>query len=159
MDKIKFIKNTFAKIIGLKARNVLLGYGSFITMDFGKDIIIEVETNKGIDKFPRGEWHLWIYMTAWRIDEKMMPIAGCEDSRVTIEKALKKIENKKLINVDIRNHAFDMKIEFENDIIINLFTLYTEKDSDSENWMLFTPEKKVLAVGPGSFLEYKKSGK
>ena len=51
-----------------------------------------------------------------------------------------------------------MKIEFENRITMNLFSIYTEKDSDAEQWLLFTPERKVLSVGPGTILTYEDSG-
>jgi hypothetical protein len=63
------LKDIPSKIQGLKADNIKLGYGSFLTIDFGEPIEINIKTKKGIEKFTRGEWHLWIYMCAWRIGE------------------------------------------------------------------------------------------
>ena len=156
--KEKRINKFFKQMIGLRVRNVKQGHGSFLTMEFGKEFEYEIKVHGKIEKEKRGEWYFWIYMSAWRIDDNLKPIAGCEDSRKIIEKALKKIENQKLMNVKILNAAHDMKIEFENSVIINLFSIYTEDESDSENWMLFTPERKVLSVGPGGKLKYESSG-
>lgn len=36
----KLAEQLFSQIIGIEARNVELGHGSFITIDFGKDILI-----------------------------------------------------------------------------------------------------------------------
>ncbi len=157
-SNIEIINNYFKQIYGLKVRNIKQGHGSFLTMEFGKDLEYERKVRGKIEKEKRGEWYFWIYMSAWRIDDNFKPIAGCEDSRKTITKALKKIENEKLMNVEILNPAYDMKIEFDNSIIINLFSIYTEDEGDSENWMLFTPEKKVLSIGPGGKLRYENSG-
>ena len=154
----EMIDTFFTQIKGLKARNVKQGHGSFITMEFGKELECEITIRGKVERETRGEWYFWIQMCSWRIDEKLFPIAGCEDSRETIEKALKKIENKKLINIEILNAAYDMKIEFENEIIMNLFSIYTEKDSSSENWILFTPEKKALSACLGGQMIYEKSG-
>ncbi len=156
--KKELIYKHFKQMYGLKAKNVKQGHGSFITMEFGKELEFEITIRGKVERETRGEWYFWIQMCSWRIDENFNPIAGCEDSRETIEKALKKIENKKLANIEILNNAFDMKVEFENSIIINLFSIYTEEEDDGENWMLFTPERKVLAVGPGQQIDYRSSG-
>ncbi|NGX32166.1 MAG: hypothetical protein K1060chlam4_00207 [Candidatus Anoxychlamydiales bacterium] len=156
--KEKKIKKIFKQMIGLRVRNVKQGHGSFLTMDFGEDIYPKLETNKGIKILKRGEWYLWIHMCSWRIDEKLKPIAGCEDSRNTIERALKKIENEKLMSIEILTLAYDMQIKFENEITINLFSIYTEKESEAEQWMLFTPENKVFSAGPGEIVTYEDAG-
>ena len=58
---------------GNSARNVKLGHGSFITIDFGENRAIEISTKKGIIHRFRGEWHLWTYMCAWRLDKEGKP--------------------------------------------------------------------------------------
>jgi hypothetical protein len=155
--KEKIIYKLFQQIYNLAAKKAKKGHGSSLTIEFGNELEYEIKLRGKLEKKKRREWQFWIYMSAWRIDENLIPIAGCEDSIEIIEKALKKIENKKLISVKVLNPAFDMKIEFENSIIINLFTIYTN-ESDSENWMLFTPERKVLTAGPGGQLIYESSG-
>lgn len=152
-----FAKAVFSKVAGLKTRNVKQGHGSFITMEFGKDVEFIRKIKGKLIKNVRGEWYFFVYMCAWRIDEKNNPIAGCEDSREIIERALKKIENKKLINVQILNNAYDLKLKFENSINFLLFSIYT-KEEDAEHWMLYAPENKVLSAGPGITLTYENSG-
>ena len=154
----KMAYNLLNKIVGLKARNVKQGHGSFISLEFGKDIEYEsiIKGKKEIKK--RGEWYLWVTMCSWRIDERSFPLAGCEDSRDTIKKALKQLENKKLTNIEILSNAFDMKLEFNNSINFFLFSIYTEKESDVEHWILFTPDRKSLIAGPSTMLKYENSG-
>jgi len=86
-------------------------------------------------------WQLWIYI-------------GCEDySRETIEKFLAELANKKLTQVEILNDSFDSTLVFE-DIELHLFATHTY---EKEQWMLFTPEKKVFTAGPGSEWSFEES--
>lgn len=146
----------FQKILGMKPTRVKLGHGSFITMDFGRDIPQEMKTRNGPQMRYFGEWHLWIYMCAWRIDKDKKPFAGSEDSREKIENCLSELANRTLKKVEILNTAFDTKFLFDEDIELYLFSFYTE---DREQWMLFTPEEKVFKAGPGSEWSYHDSDK
>lgn len=134
----------------------MLGYGTFITMDFGKDIEIVFNTKKGIEKFTRGEWHLWINDCAWRIDKEGKPIIGSNDDRKKINKKILILKNKILKNIEILSNIFDAKISFEKGIELTLFANTTE---EAEHWMLFTPDRKVLTAGPGTKISYKLSNK
>lgn len=58
LEGTELAKNLFSEIIGLEARNAQLGYGSFITIDFGENIIIKGK--KASNDFERGKWHLWV---------------------------------------------------------------------------------------------------
>lgn len=132
---------------GHAAHNIKLGHGSFLTINFGKNRIIEVPTNKGIVQRVRGEWYLWVYMCAWRFDKNDAPYLGSDDegSREEFQTKLSEIDGKKLIHFDILNSSFDTKLEFEEKLVINLFSISTQ----NEQWKLFNPDKKVLVVGPG----------
>lgn len=132
---------------------IKLGYGSFITIDFGKNRVLKYATKHGIKQRERGEWRIWIYMCAWRIDKNQKPFLGSEDdfSREVFQEKLSEIKGKKLLSFDILNTAFDSQIKFESDFAINLFSFGTQK----EQWILFRPEKKVLTVGPGDRWVYR----
>jgi hypothetical protein len=127
-------------------------------MDFGKMIDVKVATNKGIKSFQRGEWHLWVYMCAWRINKGYIPIIGSCDSRERIEKALKVLKDKRLIKYEILDKALDTKFYFEDDLSITLFDESVE-DADSEHWMLYTPDRNVLCIGPGDKIGYEPASK
>ncbi len=155
MKDLKFVRSLFEKIKEMKARNVQLGHGSFLTIDFGEDILVKVKTRQGVKEFNRGEWHLWVYMCVWRLDIGDEPFIGSDDKREIIKEKIVKLENKKLCNVEIVNKAFDVKLEFEDEITLFLFSFNTQ---EFEQWMLFTPDKKVMTAGPGKNLSYEKAG-
>ena len=92
----KLIEDLFSAIIGQYPR-IKLGYGSFVTMDFGRDIPEEIKTRRGIEITYFGEWHFWIYMCAWRIDLSGNPYIGSDDDRKAIEEKLSILNEKKLL--------------------------------------------------------------
>lgn len=143
-------------LVGLTARRVKLGYGSFITMDFGNDIEVKVKTKTGVNKHTRGEWHLWVYQCAWRIDKNDKPVVGSEDDRKIIEKLVKCIEGKVLKKFEILTDSFDAKLTFSGNIVLYLFSHITV---EVEQWMLYTPGDKVLVVGPSTQWKYSSSNK
>lgn len=143
---IQIVLNLFNQFIGEKARNVKLGYGSFVTIDFGKDLILKEKVKGKESIYIQGEWHLWIYMTAWRLDQRDMPIIGAADDRETIAKNLDILNGKELKKVSILNASFDVLMEFQNDLNFLLFAFGVK---EYEQWMLFTPERKVFTAGPG----------
>lgn len=145
----------FSQIIGLETRNVELGHGSFITMDFGRDILI---TNKKTKRSRRrGEWFLWIYMCIWRLDHQGQPIVGASDERELINSKLQDLECKKLLHMKIMNDSFDCRLEFEENWNLILFSHGVQ---DDEQWMFFTSNNgKVFTAGPGTSWEYEDSSK
>ena len=149
-NNIQILKNILNKIQGLKSYNVKLGHGSFLTIDFGEPLEIDIKTNKGIEKFTRGEWHFWIYMCAWRIDKGNKPLIGSNDSRKKIESFLKKINEKKLTLFEITG-SLDVALVFDGKYELKVFTVNTE---DQDQWMIYTPDKNVLTVGPGNKCSY-----
>lgn len=147
---IRILKDILSKIEGLKAYNVKLGHGSYLTIDFGEPIEINIKTRKGIEKFTRGEWHLWVYMCAWRIDKGNRALAGSNDSRNKIESVLKKIDGKKMISFDLKR-SLDAILVFNGQYELRMFSVNTE---DQDQWMIYTPDKNVLTVGPGNKCSY-----
>jgi len=146
----------FQKISGIKPTRIKLGHGSFITMDFGRDIPQEIKTRNGPQTRYFGEWHLWVYMCAWRIDKNKKPFAGSEDTREKIENCLLELANRTLKKAEILNDAFDTKLLFDEDMELYLFSFYTE---EKEQWMLFTPDRKTFTAGPGCAWSYRDSDK
>ena len=143
--KAEFDK-VIGNLVGEKAWKVQLGYGSFLTFDFG-NLLPEVP-NVSIEQ---GEWHLWVYLCSWRIEEEGSFLVGCEDKRSKIAEDIKKIENKTLISFDVSFPTLDATLEFENGIVLKTFSVISEdNDGHGIHWMLFQPSRKVLVAGPGS---------
>lgn len=153
---IELASNLFKNIKGVKPTRAKQGHGSFITIDFGRDFSEEIKTRAGIKIRHYGEWRLWIYMCAWRIDINKTPCAGSEDSREKIESCLSELGQRELNEVAILNDAFDAKFTFGKDLELNLFSFKTTED---EQWMFFTPENKVFTAGPRNQWSYDDANK
>lgn len=151
MNNKKLIESIFDNIISLEARNVKLGHGSFITLGFGKDIAFEITVRQKKEINHKPEWDLWVYMCFWELKMNNEIVACSDDERDDIEKALKHIENKKLLKVEVLSDNYDMQFDFEGGISLHLFS--NLKD-DYKQWMLFTPDNKVLTAGPYQNLTY-----
>jgi hypothetical protein len=149
-------KNTmqklFQQVVGMKPTRVKLGFGSFITMDFGKDIPEEVKTRQGIQVRYHGEWHLWIYQCSWEVYQNKILIAHTESSKDEIDSALLELANKRFTSFTLLNEFFDADLTFEN------MTLRLLHRKEGEQWLLFTPENKTLVAGPGAHWDYRDSG-
>src|SRR5689334_15213275 len=89
-DDIRQIESILDSIVGMKPWSVRLGWGSFLTFEFGKEL-----KDQGYSQ-PAGEWHLWVYMAAWRLETSHDIVTVCEDSRDFIRLQIKRLQGKTL---------------------------------------------------------------
>jgi hypothetical protein len=149
---IELILSLFRNLLNKPVRNAKQGYGSFLTMGFGNDIQYELARRKEKKIKVRPEWYLWICMCSWTLETADELLATSDDDSAIIEAALKLLENKKLLKVEVLNDTYNMKFEFEEGIILSLFSDNTE--DDNVQWRLFTPDRKVLVAGPNQKISY-----
>lgn len=138
------------KIIGQKVTRVTLGYGSFITIDLGT--LIEKKGKK--NSYMVGQYHLWVYMCAWRIEKDSIPLVASSDSREKISNTLQIIAGATLINY-VLNSSLDAQFTFDNNVNLILFNTNTQ---DEKQWMLYLWEndiRNVLVIGPGNSWYYR----
>lgn len=140
------------QIVGMKPTRVKLGFGSFVTLDFGCDIPEEVKTRQGTQIRYHGEWHFWIYQCTWQISQNGMILAHSESPKNTIETALCTLQERTFTSFRLLNDFFDAELHFED----TTFRLCNTKDG--EQWMLFTPQNKTFVAGPGCQWDYRDSG-
>jgi hypothetical protein len=141
-NDIAEIDRIIKPLLGQRPWEVDLGVGSFITMQFGRLLPPE-----GVRKKSRGEWYLWVYCCAWRLERGQEVLAASQDPRPTLRLALRPIEGMAVDSITMSPPAGDTVIGFDGGYILRLFTEYSKQN---ESWMLFMPEGKVLVVGPGS---------
>jgi len=132
-------------ILGQKAWGVARGQGSFVTMEFGQPVAPR-KANETI----HGEWHLWLYGCAWRLEQGENVVVASEDAQTNIEDALQLIEGRVLHIFELLTPALDGVMTFEEGIVLRLFSVNTE---EMDSWMLFTPDK-VITVGPAGQWSY-----
>lgn len=139
-----FLNNLTKNLLGKKAWGVKRGIGSFITLEFGNALTIDESA-----QYMHGEWHLWLYLCSWRMDTETTTLAACEDKLEKIDAALKELEGKAIKSITICNFALDTIFEFEGNIYLKTFSIYSEEPEENEHWMLFIPDNKVFVAGPG----------
>lgn len=153
-DGKKIANELLNNIVGMKPTRVKLGNGSFLTIDFGKDIPSLIKSRSGSRTVYFGEWYLWIYMCAWRIDKDELPLVGSNDNREKIQAHLFELENRVLTQIVVSNNSFDLKIKFGENVSLNLFSFNT---TDHQQWMFYTQDNKVFTAGPASNWSYENS--
>ncbi|NET59734.1 MAG: hypothetical protein F6K47_27370 [Symploca sp. SIO2E6] len=139
---IRQVQTMVDTIVSHKAWGASLGVGSFITLEFGNPL-----PSNGEHQQTHGEWHLWIYCCAWRIEEGNEVLASSEDPRAKIELAVRRLEGLALNSIQLMPPAWDTVFNFDEEVFLRSFSIYSE---ESEHWMLYMPNGKVLSVGPGS---------
>src|SRR5882672_10320140 len=115
---IETISKSLSPLIGLAPWRVQLGHGSFVTLDFGR----EVSTTK--EARTRGEWHLWIYASAWRIDSDREIVAGSEDSREDLPAILERLAGKILESIIVLKPSLGLEMSF-GDMTLRVFPVYS----------------------------------
>jgi len=133
----KFIANLHSYKIS-KAFN---SYGSFLCFEFN---INHNEKNPS-------KWFFVIESGIWRITKKGVPLLGSADISINLDEFLKNFVGLKILNTRVKNSAFDLLIEIQNDYSIEVFASSAKKD---ESWTLISPDEKVFASGPGSNYTY-----
>jgi hypothetical protein len=136
------IDSILAQLIGKKTWGARLGEGSFLTVEFGAEL--PTTTPKGR---PHGEWHLWVYCSAWRLDRAGAILAASEDDRDSLDSAVKVIDGRSVTAVSVSGASHDITLHFDDALALQTFAIYSK---DYEHWMLYLPNEKVLVMGPGT---------
>jgi hypothetical protein len=140
-DDVDAINEIIKPLIGHKSWNVKLGVGSFLTMEFGVPIPAPHQKI-------HGEWHLWIYCCGWYLENPKGRFIGSEDPRETLKQEITVIEGHRLEEVVISPIAFETNFIFDHGLVLHTFPL--NFIDQCEYWKLFTPDGKVLILGPAA---------
>jgi hypothetical protein len=143
------INNIVLPVCGMVAKNVQMGIGTFVIMEFGKEVQIS-------DSVKRGEWLLWLYFCEWFIENPDGTRVGSEDPRHILKKYVTIFEGQKLLHIKISPIAFETSFIFENGLVIHTYP--NRFIEEHESWMLFTPGGKVLVLYPNGKWTHEKSG-
>jgi hypothetical protein len=138
------IEEIVRPVFGRPAWHVRLGYGSFITMNFGEPTAENPE---------HGDWYLWVAMAAWRLESDTEVIVASEYPRRFIRWGIRILEGRCLDGVTVRTPSLETTLRF-GDLRLCLFPVYPEEPKGMGDWMLWTPGDLVLTVGEGSRWSY-----
>jgi hypothetical protein len=141
--------DVIAPLIGRPAWGVRQGHATTVTFEFGRP------QSSGSGTEPRGDWRLWIYRTAWRIEDSRSVLAACGDGRRVTAEALARLEGRPLVSVEASRPSFDTVFGFDG-IFVRTFDVWSSPDDrGNESWKLYTPANRVLVVGPGRRWSYR----
>jgi hypothetical protein len=138
----------FRPLIGQKPWQVRLGYGSFITMEFGKRTRDSWVTQGERRSAVHGEWHLWIYQCEWKLVRNRKRIVSSEDARERLGPAVEILQGRSLESVCIHDNDFNTDFIFSGGLALRS-NGYADEDPGEERWLLYMPHHKVLLNLPG----------
>jgi len=138
----------FRPLIGQKPWQVRLGYGSFVTMEFGKRTRDSWMTRGKRVSAVHGEWHLWLYQCDWKLMKHRKPVVSSDDQRDCIGPAVEMLKGRTLESVHIYDNNFDTDFIFSGGLTLRS-TGYSDEAPDDERWLLYMPHHKVLLNLPG----------
>jgi|SRR6185312_3517116 len=142
------IERHFAGLFGQHPKRARLGYGSFLTLDFGR-------SSKQHHRITY-EWQLWIQHANWQLIWKGQQIASSETNRQVAEAAVRRLETRMLEKVV--HHSDDKKTRFGFSGDVDLVcSAYPDSNEDEYCWSLYTPDAHVLLADHLGNLHYRRS--
>ncbi len=149
------VESVVKRLYGKPCWGVTPGFGSFLTLEFGKphlEVREPVAANKGTpakvqkvlasrEVHVHGEWHLWVYCCAWEVFSGGKHIGG-STTKAKIRRAAEFLNGQKLTRFSILLPK--VRCVFEFDLGATLTT--RPYDKESEQWLLYEPSHRVLSV-------------
>lgn len=125
-----------------------LGVGSFLTLEIG-DARPAVPRAGGAAPRPHGEFHVWVYCSAWRIETPAAVLASSEDDRDALEATVQVLDGAVLAEARVDVPSLSLSLRFEDGTVLRTFSIFT---AGYEHWMVYLPQGDVLTAGPGPVL-------
>lgn len=157
------INRSFEPLYGKPCWGVQRGYGSFLTMEFGRPHLQTREPQVALTHLSRrvraslarrlaivhGDWHLWIYCCDWVVRHGAKVIGDSSSAR-RIDRAVVFLNGQKLSSVGFRGQGASTLFRFDlgGELETNPF------DRKSEQWLLYEPSGMVLVLRADRRLSY-----
>ncbi|HKM84889.1 MAG TPA: hypothetical protein VJW96_01700 [Terriglobales bacterium] len=140
-DTVVDIRQYFQPVFRTAPWKVKLGVGSFLTFEFGPRVRAHGHV--------RGQWHLWIYLSNWKLFRGNRQLVDSDADRKLIAVSTRRLEEKALTNLDFNAHTQETTFFFDDFRLVVSPADYLDRPDDRDNyWMFFMPENEVLVAGP-----------
>jgi hypothetical protein len=143
LDESSTIREQLEPILGMRPWRARLGWGSFLTFDFGKKV--------RQDNHWCGTWHIWIQNCKWRLAKGERKIVDSESERHLMENAIRNLENYVLSDFQTQHDAELTLFVFGPDLRL-ICSPYPDPEPDEDIWTLFAPGQ-ILTVGANHRVE------
>ena len=134
------IADALNRMVGLSAWGPTIGWGSFLTIDFGG----KRTDASGVE---RGDFHLWV-MGLWEIRERGQQVAHSEQPREEMSAGAVLLDARGLESFEI-GKDWSLILRFEGDRELVTLPLH---DSEMEDWMLFLDDGTVVTTIDGRLI-------
>ena len=146
-------RHCFDPLIGKRPWRASLGWGSFLTFEFGQRV--------RVGGFWHGSWHLWLYMCSWTLNSPQGLLVSSDSPRASIGRIIASVGAHPLTNVAIERRARRTTFEFGRRFSLTCTPFSQEEEANNvdpaDYWMLFMPRHMVLVVRPGSRISIQRS--
>ena len=144
----------FRPVLGRPCWGVRRGWGSFLTLEFGRPRLLVREPVSDLEKFStkearelfqlrqvtvRGQWHLWIYCCDWTVHHRGR-LVGDSSSPRRIDRAAWYLDGQKLVDVSLAPRGARVHLTFDLGAVLTTVP-YSRRE---EQWMLYEPGGNVL---------------
>ena len=156
------VELVFQRLYGQPCWNAKSGYGSFLTMEFGKPSLrisdshwpaMPGEAEGRARRVVRvsGQWHLWIHSCAWQVFTGPKRVGHSNlrgSSKLPIQRAARELDGQKLVQVTVAPHGATTVFEFDLGS-----RLEAKPDNEtSDQWLLYEPSGYVFSLrGDGCY--------
>jgi len=125
--------------------------GSFLTFEFGP----RVKT----DGHVHGRWHLWIYLSNWKLFRGERQLVDSDADRKLITISTRRLEGKSLTDIDFNVRTRKTTFSFGDfRLVVSPADYLHSPDERDHYWIFVTPDNEVLAVGPSGVRVEKEDG-
>ncbi len=134
MELKKEIQELFRPLLGQKAWGAKVGWGSFVTIEFG--------TKRLEHHHYHGDWHLWLYQCDWVLKSQTHEMANSESKKGLMQTAIDSLNHRELVEALFDQQQMVTEFLFEGNLRLRCQP-YTDAEPTEEYWMLFMPNKQV----------------
>ena len=131
------IEALFRPLIGQKAWGASVGWGSFVTIEFGRKRLYH--------RHYHGDWHLWLYQCDWSLNSNGRCLADSESKKRVMQLAIDNLNGAELTDFSFDTQRMITRFIFENQLALRCRP-YADAAADEECWMLFTPDRQVASL-------------
>jgi len=135
------IRQHLQPVLGTRPWRVKLGVGSFLTFEFGPRIRAHGHLH--------GQWHLWIYLSNWKLLRGDRQLVDSDADRKLITISTRRLEEKPLTGIDFDPRSRKTTFFFDDfRLVVSPADYLDSPDERDDYWIFFMPDNEVLAVGP-----------
>ncbi len=131
------IEALFRPLIGQKAWGASVGWGSFVTIEFGRKHLYH--------RHYHGDWHLWLYQCDWSLNSNGRCLANSESKKRVMQLAIDNLNGAELTDLSFDSQRTITELVFENHLHLRCKP-YADATADEDYWLLFMPDRQVASL-------------